>query len=255
MPEIPNVITTETIEVEWGNDIRDRTVQRYDDNADRSAKHPAPSAGDLAYMADSGKVVVYHSGAWRNLGPAVGVVDFTAAATAPAGALNAHGQAVSRSTYADLFAAIGTTYGDGDGETTFNLPDLRGRHPLGVAASGTADSLGDTGGQLDHVHSGPSHTHAAGGLTTSSGGSHGHNVTGEVAGASVGSEFGDANASGLISRNVVNDHSHSTGSAGSHSHGSVGSHVHTRRETVSPMCACQPRNAAASEPAAHRIEK
>jgi phage-related tail fiber protein len=46
--------------------------------------------------------------------------------TAPAGFLKANGAAVSRSTYADLFAAIGTTYGAGDGSTTFNLPDLRG---------------------------------------------------------------------------------------------------------------------------------
>lgn len=50
-----------------------------------------------------------------------------AGSTAPSGWLLCAGQAVSRSTYADLFAAIGTTYGAGDGSTTFGLPDLRGR--------------------------------------------------------------------------------------------------------------------------------
>ena len=46
------------------------------------------------------------------------------------------GSAVSRSTYADLFAAIGTTWGIGDGVTTFNLPDMQGRMPVGLAAVG-----------------------------------------------------------------------------------------------------------------------
>jgi microcystin-dependent protein len=81
-----------------------------------------------------------------------------AGSTAPTGYLLAYGQAVSRTTYADLFTAIGTTYGSGDGSTTFNLPDLRGRYPAGdddmggVAAnritnavSGiTASTLGNT---------------------------------------------------------------------------------------------------------------
>lgn len=50
-----------------------------------------------------------------------------AGSSAPTGWLLSYGQEVSRSTYATLFAAIGTTYGTGDGSTTFNLPDLRGR--------------------------------------------------------------------------------------------------------------------------------
>lgn len=69
------------------------------------------------------------------------------------------GSAVSRTTYANLFTAIGTTYGVGDGLTTFNVPDLRGRFPLGKAAAGTGNTLGTNGGALDHTHTGPSHTH------------------------------------------------------------------------------------------------
>lgn len=55
-----------------------------------------------------------------------GVVMFFGNSTAPSGFLKCNGAAVSRTTYAALFAAIGTVYGAGDGSTTFNLPDLRG---------------------------------------------------------------------------------------------------------------------------------
>lgn len=61
-----------------------------------------------------------------------GSVIHTAAAVAPVGFLKANGAAVSRATYAALFAAIGTTYGPGDDVTTFNLPDLRGEFLRGL---------------------------------------------------------------------------------------------------------------------------
>lgn len=72
--------------------------------------------------------------------------------TAPLGWLLCNGAAVSRTTYADLFATIGTAYGVGDGSTTFNVPDVRQRFPLGKAASGTGSTLGGTGGAIDHAH-------------------------------------------------------------------------------------------------------
>lgn len=55
-----------------------------------------------------------------------GAIQPFAMSTAPSGWLECDGAAVSRTTYADLFAAIGTAYGEGDGSTTFNLPDFRG---------------------------------------------------------------------------------------------------------------------------------
>lgn len=67
----------------------------------------------------------------------------------PSGWLECNGAAVSRTTYADLFAAIGTTWGAGDGSTTFNLPDLQRRTLVGAGGSGTADlgnAVGNTGG-------------------------------------------------------------------------------------------------------------
>lgn len=56
----------------------------------------------------------------------VGCVVYFPLSSPPDGYLKANGAAISRSTYSDLFAVIGTTFGSGDGSTTFNLPDLRG---------------------------------------------------------------------------------------------------------------------------------
>lgn len=69
-----------------------------------------------------------------------------AGSTAPAGWLLCYGQAVSRTSYAALFAAISTTYGAGDSSTTFNLPDLRGRAVFGRDDMGgaAADRLRNT---------------------------------------------------------------------------------------------------------------
>lgn len=76
-----------------------------------------------------------------------GVVLPFAGASAPTGWLLCYGQAVSRTTYADLFTALGTTYGTGDGSTTFTLPDLRGRVAGGKDnMGGTAASRLTTGG-------------------------------------------------------------------------------------------------------------
>jgi microcystin-dependent protein len=101
-----------------------------------------------------------------------------AGTTAPTGWLLTYGQTVSRTTYAGLYTVIGTAYGAGDGSTTFNLPDLRGRAPFGKddmggtaanritnAVSGfVATTLGAVGGDQNvgaHGHgvTDPSHTH------------------------------------------------------------------------------------------------
>jgi len=67
-------------------------------------------------------------------------VVFLAQSTAPTGFLKCNGAAVSRTVYANLFAAIGTTFGVGDGSTTFNLPDLRGEFIRGWDDSRGVDS-------------------------------------------------------------------------------------------------------------------
>jgi microcystin-dependent protein len=75
-----------------------------------------------------------------------------AGSTAPTGWLLCDGTAVSRTTYSDLFAITSTTYGVGDGSTTFNLPNLKGRVPVGLDTSQTEfDVLGETGGAKTHT--------------------------------------------------------------------------------------------------------
>jgi len=73
--------------------------------------------------------------------------------TVPTDYLLCDGTAVSRTTYSDLFAVIGTSFGVGDGSTTFNVPDMRQRFVMGKAASGTGSTFAGTGGNIDHVHS------------------------------------------------------------------------------------------------------
>lgn len=87
----------------------------------------------------------------------------TARATAPPGWLLCDGAAVRRDTYPALFTAIGTTYGAGDGTTTFNLPNLKGRCiVMRDAAQVEFDVLGESGGAKTHVLTAaetPAHTH------------------------------------------------------------------------------------------------
>lgn len=87
---------------------------------------------------------------------AVGSVTMYAGDTAPTGYLFCDGTAISRTTYSDLFSVIGTTYGTGDGSTTFNLPNLKGKVVVGLDSSDNDfDSLGETGGSKNlqaHTH-------------------------------------------------------------------------------------------------------
>jgi len=76
------------------------------------------------------------TGAWSAPVPPGVVVPYVAT-TAPTGWIVCDGSAISRTTYAALFAIIGTTYGSGDGSTTFNIPDMRARVPVGYNNSGT----------------------------------------------------------------------------------------------------------------------
>lgn len=98
------------------------------------------------------------------VGAATGTVTQYAGSSAPTGWLLCDGSAVSRTTYAALFTIVGTTYGTGDGSTTFNLPDIRGRVSIGAGqGSGlTNRTLAATGGAETHtltIAEMPAHTH------------------------------------------------------------------------------------------------
>lgn len=92
-------------------------------------------------------------------GAQCGDVKLWPAASAPAGWIKANGAAVSRTTYAALFAILGTTYGAGDGATTFNVPDLRGEFMRGLDDGRGVDAARAIGSaQADELKS---HTHQA----------------------------------------------------------------------------------------------
>lgn len=94
----------------------------------------------------------------------IGTIIPYAGDTLPTGYLYCDGSAISRTTYSDLFSVIGTTYGNGNGTTTFNLPNLKGRVPVGYDSTQTEfDNLGETGGEKTHqltINEMPSHSHA-----------------------------------------------------------------------------------------------
>lgn len=92
---------------------------------------------------------------------------FAGTGAVPAGFLLADGAAVSRADYSALFAEIGVTYGAGNGSTTFNLPNMEGRVPVGLDASQAEFTpLGKTGGAKTHtltVNEMPHHSHGGDG--------------------------------------------------------------------------------------------
>jgi microcystin-dependent protein len=130
----------------------------------------ASKAGRRYYATDIDQELIDTGSSWIPVGTATPVASMMqyAGSSDPVDAdgttrwLICDGRAISRTTYAALFNKTSTTYGTGNGSTTFNIPDLRQRLPLGKAASGTGSTLGATGGAIDHTHSTPSHSHTLG---------------------------------------------------------------------------------------------
>lgn len=128
---------------------------------------------------DDGDVLTYNTSEaqWEPTAPTApsdlpaGVIAQFAGTVIPAGWLQCDGTEVSRTTYADLFDAIGTTWGEGDGSTTFNLPDARGRTPIGAGQGpGLTDRvLASMTGTETHTLTAaqiPRHSHTLGTATT-----------------------------------------------------------------------------------------
>lgn len=106
--------------------------------------------------------------------PVAAVVPFAGSA-APAGFLICDGAAVSRSTYAALFGVLATLYGAGNGSTTFNVPDLRGRVAVGKGTHAEVDTLGESDGLAVGSRK-VKHKHGRGTLATVTAGQHQHNI-------------------------------------------------------------------------------
>ncbi len=141
------------------------------------------------------------------------IMDF-ASPSAPVGWLKCNGVAVSRTAYAALFAAIGTTWGAGDGFNTFNLPDFRGEFRRGWD-DGRGVDVGRAFGSFQ-AQAIQSHTHTG---TTDAAGQHNHTGTTDTQGNHAHSVSG--------STNVTGNHGHSA------STDAQGSHVHNIRYTGS----------------------
>ena len=133
-----------------------------------------------------------------------------AGSTSPEGWLLCDGSAINRTTYANLFALIGTTYGSGNGTTTFNVPDMRSRMPIGAGAGTglTSRALAATGGAESVVIASgnlPTHVHSINPPSTTSG----------------NDDPGHTHAYDVPQTNTshnINNHQHYTNEAGSHEH-------------------------------------
>ena len=200
----------------------------------------------LTAAGDSATFINESAAIWRCVnytsaapaGVPAGLIGPYAGASAPSGWLLCFGQAVSRVTYAGLFSAISTVYGAGDGSTTFNLPDLRGRAIAGKDDMGgvsanrltnqpgglNGDVLGATGGvenvalttaQLaSHTHgvTDPNHTHGITDGGHSHGLSDGNNVMSSVGGVAFGSSGGNMGITTIASATTgISVNSASTG--------------------------------------------
>ncbi|MFH0837254.1 MAG: tail fiber protein [Candidatus Aenigmatarchaeota archaeon] len=147
--------------------------------------------------------------------PAGTILNF-AGSDAPSGFLICNGLAISRTQYAALFAIIRTTYGAGDGSTTFNIPNLAGRVPVGKSSESEFASLGQTGGEKTHILTTaemPSHAHTG---SADSAGSHTH--TGSTNAAAMGGGGWGLTGSGWGSDQITHSHTLSINAAGAHTH-------------------------------------
>lgn len=147
---------------------------------------------DSAASGDAKKLSFTDLTSALGVGAVTGSIAMWGTGSAPTGYLLCDGSAVSRSTYSALFALLSTTFGAGNGSTTFNLPDFRGRAPIGVGtgsgltARALADQVGVESVTLTGAQSGlPAHTHTVPGGDTPNYGSTAGKLSGTGTGGAV----------------------------------------------------------------------
>jgi microcystin-dependent protein len=216
--------------------------------------HAANTAGATLNVGGLGAVPLHYfaAGAWRLIPNDLWGADFTsrvaynaaaaayrlldlpdrtgevvtfAGATAPHGSLLCYGQAISRTAYAGLFAALGTAHGVGDGTATFNLPDLRGRVAAGLGNMGGTES-GRLNSYVASVLGAVGGAQSNDGVGVSVSGTLSGSVSGTLTGGYAGGELADAagNSIGrfLTSLSVINTGGTLTGSMGGTLTGATG---------------------------------
>jgi microcystin-dependent protein len=157
-----------------------------------------------------------------NGGTITGELKMWPTATAPVGYLLCNGALVSRTTYADLFSVIGTTYGAGDNTSTFGLPNFNDKMPIGAGLTYSANT---TGGSANSVV--VSHTHTISGSTgaMNSNASHSHTQN-PVVGAGITYIGAGSTGTGSGSTGTTNiDHTHDAGSLVNSTVGSSGTNA------------------------------
>ncbi|MFR2585363.1 MAG: InlB B-repeat-containing protein [Bacilli bacterium] len=183
-----------------------------------------------------------------------GIIKINASSSTPDGYLPCDGREISRTTYSNLFSKIGTTYGQGNGSTTFNVPNLNGKVPVGKDSSNFS-SLGDIGGSINNTLTTanlPVHTHTVTSkgtvssvftgqsVSTSSNGAHTHGLGYDwrtLPGTAVRATAG-INTAGAVATNMID-------SAGAHTHtvtpkGSVTSTFNGSSSTTSTVGSGEP---------------
>lgn len=189
------------------------------------------SGGRFWFTTDTDNLFYDDGTSWWLVGGAStitppGVLVPYAGAAAPTGWVLCDGSAISRTTFANLFAAIGVVYGAGNGTTTFNVPDMRGRVPVGKNAA-TFVTLGGVGGEETHLLSTPElpvHTHV---ISSDSAGTPAGTLNAVSAGTPAGTLSTDSagTPAGTIGNETAN-HTHSGTTSGVSAF-----HTHSQAET------------------------
>ena len=212
-PAVPTYPTNKIVVCEIFNEVGETIIRDWNDGTQGYIQADARPFNSIIYINSNSQIAagVINASNLANAGTcATGSIVMWAAAAGspPSGWLTCDGSAVSRSTYATLFALISTTFGSGDGSTTFNLPDFRGNVPVGYK-NGDANfgTLGQTGGEVTHTlltAETPAHTHIVG--EDSGGGGSGTNVLATTAVAS--KQSGDASHPGITTTSIGSGTAH-----------------------------------------------